>query len=175
MIFNFNHFRYGVAEELQPLVLACGCFDLLTIGHIRHLKAARKLGNRLCVLVTGDLYVGKGVGRPIFSESIRAEVLDSLECVDLVVINPHPTAVEAITILRPAIYVKGAEYQYNATPALRKEVDALTAIGGQLEFTETTNLHTTDVLKQILGTPQDLSRTAEDAHKSLKIYKGGDK
>lgn len=173
MIFNLEHLRYGVTDGLQPLVLACGCFDLLTIGHIRHLKAARRLGNNLCVLLTSDRHVNKGVGRPIFSENMRAEVLDSLECVDMVVINSHPTAVEAIAILRPAIYVKGSEYRYNATPDLKKEVDALRTIQGRLEFTETTNLHTTDVLKQILGTARNLTGVAEDTYDTLKIYKGG--
>ena len=78
-----------------------GCFDLLHIGHIRHLQAARAMGDLLVVTVTADAYVDKGEGRPAFSDALRAEALAALVCIVLVAISPWPTAVEAIRLLRP--------------------------------------------------------------------------
>lgn len=133
----------------KPVVLACGCFDLLTFGHVRHLQQARKLGACLCVVVTADRHVAKGLGRPVFSQEARAEVIDALDCVDWTIINPYTTAVEAIRQLRPAVYVKGGEYREKTTPALAAEVEALKEISGRLEFTNAPEVHTTDVLRRL--------------------------
>lgn len=119
-------------------VLAHGCFDLLHLGHIRHLQEARKLGDRLVVSVTGDEHVGKGIGRPHFSAAQRADALRALACVDQVVINDAPDATPVIAEFKPAIYVKGADYRdhYNSMqPRLLKERDAVEAVGGKLAFT----------------------------------------
>ena len=63
------------------------------------------------VSITADRFVNKGPGKPYFSEYLRAEALAALSCVDYVVINHHPTAIEAIEVIRPDCYVKGVEYQ----------------------------------------------------------------
>ena len=136
-------------ERPKGFILACGCFDVLTIGHVRHLQAARQLGNFLCVLVTTDCYVGKGAGRPVFPEADRMEVINALKCVNAVLVNPHATAVEAIERLRPDIYVKGREYKDHLTPALAQEVETLLSVGGKLEFTDGEESHTTDVLRRL--------------------------
>ena len=133
----------------RPLVLACGCFDVLTVGHVRHLKAAKRLGASLCVLVSSDRYVRKGEGRPVFSQDLRAEVIDALGCVDFTIVNPCPTAVEAIRILRPLVYVKGREYRSRFSLQLQDEVEALDGVFGKLEFTDTEELHTTDVIQKL--------------------------
>ena len=140
---------------IRPLVLACGCFDVLTAGHVRHLKAAKQLGASLFVLVTSDRYVRKGEGRPVFPQDLRAEVVDALGCVDFTIINPCPTAVEAIRILRPQVYVKGRDHRDMKTPtvALVDETWALLEVGGRLEFTDTEELHTTDVIQKLNQSP----------------------
>src|SRR5919112_1725443 len=106
-----------IAEEATALrasgkrVVHChGVFDLLHIGHLRHLDGARRLGDLLVVTITPDHLVNKGPGRPAFTETLRAEALAMLECVDLVAINRWPTAIEPIKILRPSFYVKGSDY-----------------------------------------------------------------
>jgi len=71
-----------------------GCFDLMHIGHIRHFQEARKVGDLLVVTITPDRFVNKGPHRPVFTESLRAEAIASLDCVDYVAINKWPTAVE---------------------------------------------------------------------------------
>ena len=103
-----------IAERLAALratgktIVQChGCFDLMHIGHIKHLQAAKRMGDTLVVTVTADEYVAKGEGRPVFGEFLRAEALAALECVDFVAINHRPTAVEAIRLVRPHYYVKG--------------------------------------------------------------------
>lgn len=142
-------FRQLLALPCNPLVLACGCFDLLTVGHVRHLKAAKQMGKSLCVLVTADRHVNKP-GRPIVPESQRVEVVDALGCVDYTIMNPYPTAVEAIRSLRPQVYVKGREYRGHHTPTLQQEIAEAVRVDCALCFTETDEEHTTDVIDKLL-------------------------
>ena len=88
-----------------------GVFDPLHIGHIRHFEQAKKLGEVLVVTVTPDEYVNKGPHRPVFTETLRAEAIAALQCVDYVAVNRWPMAVETIHLLRPDIFVKGSEFQ----------------------------------------------------------------
>ncbi len=134
----------AIAAQLDAMrrggktVVHChGCFDLLHVGHIKHLQAARRLGDLLIVTVTPDRYVNKGPGRPAFTESLRAEALAALDCVDLVAIDRSPTAVEAIRLLRPDYYVKGQEFENLPRPPVRlqAEIDAVHEVGGQVRFT----------------------------------------
>lgn len=119
-------------------VLAHGCFDLLHLGHIRHLQEARKLGDRLVVSITGDEYVNKGHGRPIFNAQQRAEALLALNCVDEVIVNAAPDAVSAIKRIQPSVFVKGIDYATRESDAgLLRERAAVEAVGGRLIFTET--------------------------------------
>src|SRR5215813_5368378 len=93
----------------KTVVQAHGTFDLLHLGHVRHLEAACKLGDVLIVTVTADRFVNKGPGRPVFGEVLRAEMLVNLANVDWVGINESPDAVSAIEAIRPSIYVKGQD------------------------------------------------------------------
>ena len=121
----------------QKIVHCHGCFDLMHIGHIRHLQAARAMGDLLVVTVTADAHVNKGAGRPAFVEDLRAESLAALECVDFVAINPWPTAVDAIRLLRPDYYVKGqaGEDPADRSERLWQEIATVGAVGGQVRFT----------------------------------------
>src|SRR5262249_46483957 len=95
----------------KTVVQAHGTFDLLHIGHVRHLEVARALGDVLIVTLTADQFVNKGPGRPVFSEGLRAEMLANLQYVDWVAINPEADAVNAIMTIRPDVYVKGQDYE----------------------------------------------------------------
>src|SRR5436305_10182565 len=101
-----------VCGTSEKLVATNGCFDLLHVGHVRYLQAARALGDLLAVGLNGDRSVHelKGNGRPITAESDRAEILAALECVDLITIFPQIRATEYIAAVKPAIYVKGGDY-----------------------------------------------------------------
>ena len=96
----------------KRIVATNGCFDLLHVGHVRYLQAARALGEALIVGLNGDhsVYDLKGAGRPITNQNDRAEILAALECVDLVTVFPEIRATKFLTTVRPAVYVKGGDY-----------------------------------------------------------------
>ena len=118
-------------------VLAHGCFDLIHLGHVRHLQEAKSLGSRLVVSVTSDRFVRKGVGRPHFTAEQRMEMLRALGCVDDVLLNDAPDASVMIRAIRPDIYVKGIDYDGPPDDGLRLETEAVEAHGGRLHITHT--------------------------------------
>jgi rfaE bifunctional protein nucleotidyltransferase chain/domain len=130
----------AVLRQSGKTVVQChGVFDLLHIGHIKHLEAARKLADLLVVTITPDRFVNKGPHRPAFPERLRAEALASLACVDFVGINEWPTAVESIRLLRPNLYVKGVVREAGKrdhTDAIRHEEDAIRSVGGEFVLTD---------------------------------------
>lgn len=105
-------FAHEMRERGGKLVFTNGCFDLLHVGHVRYLAAARQLGDALLVAINGDESVRalKGEGRPVNPAADRAEVAAALECVDRVVIFPEVRATTLLKRVRPAIYVKGGDY-----------------------------------------------------------------
>lgn len=104
--------RKALEAQGKRLVFTNGCFDLLHVGHVRYLQAARKLGDALVVAVNGDDSVRalKGPTRPVNGEADRAEVLAALECVDCVVIFPEVRVNNILEIIQPHIYAKGGDY-----------------------------------------------------------------
>ena len=118
----------------KKLVATNGCFDLLHVGHVRYLQAARALGDALAVGLNGDQSVRelKGIGRPVNNESDRAEVLAALECVDFVTIFPEKRAIRFIEAARPAIYVKGGDYSSDTLNA--EEQSLLREIGAKVRI-----------------------------------------
>lgn len=123
----------------KTIIHCHGVFDLLHIGHIKHLEAARQLGDVLVVTTTPDRFVNKGPHRPAFPEKLRAEALASLACVDFVAVTEWPTAVETIQIVRPSLYVKGivrGEGKRDHTTAISEEEAAVVAGGGKLHLTD---------------------------------------
>jgi rfaE bifunctional protein kinase chain/domain/rfaE bifunctional protein nucleotidyltransferase chain/domain len=128
----------STARRGRTVVLCHGVFDLLHIGHIKHLQAARALGDILVVTLTPDHWVNKGPDRPAFAQALRAEALAALGCVDYVAVNLWPKAVETIQQLRPDIFAKGADYQNRASDHsghLSEEEQAIASVGGQLVIT----------------------------------------
>ncbi len=115
-----------------------GVFDLMHIGHIRHFEEAKKFGDVLLVTITPDRFVNKGVHRPAFPQSLRAEAVAALEVVDFVAINPQPTAVDTIRLLSPNVFCKGSEYlsnQVDAESNLHPEIKAAEEVGAQIQYT----------------------------------------
>ena len=118
--------------EGQVIVMCHGCFDIVHPGHIRHLQFAASLGDRLVVTITADAAMGKGRGRPLIPEQYRAETLAALRCVDFVAIDPNPTAVENLQLLRPDVYVKGHEYENSRDRRFLAERKVVEACGGRV-------------------------------------------
>jgi rfaE bifunctional protein nucleotidyltransferase chain/domain len=134
----------------KQLVLTNGCFDLLHIGHVRYLQAARKLGAALVVAVNGDASVRmlKGPGRPLNSELERAEVLAALGCVDFVAVFQEMRVTGVIRAVRPQIYVKGGDYTPESLdPGEREALEEVGAAIKILQFVE--GKSTTALLEKI--------------------------
>lgn len=131
------------------IVQAHGVFDLLHLGHVRHLEAAKAFGDFLIVSVTSDRFVGKGPGRPAFTEDIRAETLAALSVVDLVVINDAPNAVPAIEVIRPDVFAKGPDYlQHDLAGNLEAETAAVAQYGGRIEFTHDITFSSSELINR---------------------------
>lgn len=121
-------------EAGKKLVVTNGCFDLLHVGHVRYLQAARALGDALAVGINGDesVRVLKGPGRPLNREGDRAELLSALEPVDFVTIFPEVRATKFLEAVRPAVYVKGGDY--TAASLNPEERDVLEKIGAEIRI-----------------------------------------
>ena len=126
----------------EKITLANGCFDVLHVGHVRYVKAAKELGGKLIVAVNSDdsLRGLKGEGRPHMPENERAEILAALADVDAVVIFSEPDVRPLIREIHPDIQAKGTDY----TPENVPERDVVAELGGRVE---------------IVGDPKDHSAT----------------
>lgn len=104
--------REKLTKEGRRLVFTNGCFDLLHVGHVRYLTAARKLGDALAVALNSDASVSalKGPDRPVNTEADRAEIMAALECVDFVTVFYTERVTDLIERVRPDIYAKGGDY-----------------------------------------------------------------
>ena len=127
----------------ERVTLANGCFDVLHVGHIRYLRAAKELGGRLIVAVNSDdsVRVLKGEGRPAMPAEERAEILAALADVDAVVIFPEPDVRAIISEIHPDVQAKGTDYTEQSVP----EGDLVREFGGRVA---------------IVGDPKDHSATA---------------
>jgi D-glycero-beta-D-manno-heptose 1-phosphate adenylyltransferase len=116
----------------ESITLANGCFDLLHVGHVRYLKAAKALGGRLIVAVNSDDSVRalKGEGRPLMPAEERAEILSAFEDVDAVVIFPEQDVRALIREIRPDVQAKGTDYTTDNVP----ERDVVAEYGGRVEI-----------------------------------------
>jgi rfaE bifunctional protein nucleotidyltransferase chain/domain len=111
-------------------VFTNGVFDILHRGHVTYLEAARELGDALLVAVNSDVSargLGKGPERPLNPERDRATVLAALQCVSHVVLFDEPTPCSVLARLKPAVYVKGGDYDIESLD----ETQLVRSWGGQ--------------------------------------------
>ena len=148
-------------SELKPLVssaqrhgrtvvFANGCFDLIHVGHVRYLHSAKACGDILVVALNSDVSVRaiKGPGRPLQTESARAEIVGSMECVDFVVIFDDPTVDQVLDELRPDIHAKGTDYAAESVP----ERETVRSYGGCVAIVGDPKMHSTrDLIEEILA------------------------
>ena len=144
-ILSRDQLKERVAEWRRDgarVTLANGCFDLLHVGHVRYLRAARELGGKLVVAINSDDSVRglKGPGRPLMPAEERAEILAALADVDAVVIFPEKDVRAIIREIRPEFQAKGTDYTVESVP----ERDVVEACGGRVA---------------IVGDPKDHSAT----------------
>jgi rfaE bifunctional protein nucleotidyltransferase chain/domain len=134
----------------ENITLANGCFDLLHVGHVRYLHAAKELGGKLVVAINSDASVRKlkGNGRPLIPAEERAEILSALADVDAVVIFEEPDVRALIREIRPDVQAKGTDYTADAVP----ERDAMLACGGRVEIVGDPKDHSATELIARIGT-----------------------
>ena len=134
----------------RRVVLANGCFDLLHVGHVRYLSAARGLGDALVVGLNSDASVRrlKGPGRPVLPADERAELIGALAAVDLVVVFDDDSADALIARLRPDVHAKGTDYSEESVP----ERAAVLAAGGRVAIAGDPKSHATrDLIAAIIA------------------------
>ena len=143
--------RNRLADLAQPLVFTNGVFDILHRGHVSYLAEARALGASLMVGLNSDVSaraLAKAPDRPLNGEADRACVLAALESVSLVVLFDETTPVELLKRVRPALYVKGGDYDIEAL----EETRWVRSWGGEaraLPFVD--GYSTTSLVKRIRG------------------------
>jgi D-glycero-beta-D-manno-heptose 1-phosphate adenylyltransferase len=121
-------------KRRETVVFANGCFDILHVGHVRYLEAARQRGDTLIVAVNSDASVRslKGPGRPILDEAARARLVAALRAVDYVVIFSEQTVASLLRDLLPDVHAKGTDYAADTVPerAIAKSLGITVAIVG---------------------------------------------
>jgi D-glycero-beta-D-manno-heptose 1-phosphate adenylyltransferase len=134
-------------EQGNKVVLTNGCFDLLHVGHVRYLHAAKELGGKVLVAVNSDASVRtlKGTGRPRTPDHERAEILAALTDVDAVIVFDSLDVRDLIRLVRPDIHAKGTDYTAESVP----ERDVVMSYGGQVAIVGDPKDHsTTELLKR---------------------------
>jgi rfaE bifunctional protein nucleotidyltransferase chain/domain len=117
-------------KDGQRIVFANGCFDVLHVGHVRYLEAAKALGDLMIVAINSDAQARrlKGKGRPLMPQDQRAEIVSALAAVDFVTIFEEPTVTELLLALKPDIHAKGTDYTEDTVP----ERDVVRSYGGRV-------------------------------------------
>ena len=132
----------------KTIVFGNGCFDLIHVGHIRYLEAARELGDVLIIAVNTEASIraNEGRERPINPCEKRMEVIASLEAVDYVIPLEDPNPIALLKLLRPNIQAKGTDYSLDAMP----ERGVVEEIGARIEFVGDEKQHSSTELRRIL-------------------------
>lgn len=132
------------------IALANGVFDLLHVGHVRYLQAARRRADRLVVALNSDASARslKGSGRPVLPQRDRAEIVAALECVDYVTLFGETTATRLVAAIAPDIHCKGTDYLPGTVP----EREAVLAAGGRIAIVGDPKSHASrDLIRTILN------------------------
>jgi rfaE bifunctional protein kinase chain/domain len=143
-----SHFKHKIktAEEIAQLigepprkrkVIMChGVFDVVHPGHLRHLLYAKSKADVLIASLTADRHISKGHYRPHVPQDLRAVNLAAFEIVDYVIIDPEPTPLKNLALIKPDIFAKGYEYQASGLPLkTQDELELIRGYGGEIIFT----------------------------------------
>ena len=141
----------GMRTAGKRVVVANGAFDMLHVGHVRYLAAARAAGDVLFFAVNSDASVraSKGPRRPVVPEAERTELLSHLDCVDWILLFDEPTVAEVLRALKPHVHAKGTDYTVASVPerAVVAEWGGETVICGDPKDHATTDL-VAEILKR---------------------------
>jgi rfaE bifunctional protein nucleotidyltransferase chain/domain len=131
----------GHRERGQRVVLANGCFDILHVGHVRYLEAARREGDVLVVAINSDASMRplKGAGRPILPEVARAQLVAGIGAVTYVTVFDEPDVKALLEALRPDVHAKGTDYTVETVP----ERDTAQRLGVRIAIVGDAKQHST--------------------------------
>src|SRR5438034_5083300 len=132
------------------IVLANGCFDVLHVGHIRYLEAAKALGDLLIVGVNSDKQTRrlKGDGRPLVPQDQRAQIVSALDAVNFVTIFEEPTVKELLLAIKPDVHAKGTDYTEDMVP----ERDVVRSFGGRVAIVgDPKNHSSSEIIDKVSG------------------------
>jgi len=135
-------------EAGELIVFTNGCFDILHVGHIRYLKKAASLGDKLVLAVNSDSSVKKlkGGSRPFVPEAERLEMLAALEMIDYLILFSEIDARALLEEIKPQLYVKGGDYRIEDLP----EAETIYNYGGKIILiSEVKGKSTTNIIKKI--------------------------
>jgi D-glycero-beta-D-manno-heptose 1-phosphate adenylyltransferase len=143
----------GLKARGKTVAFANGHFDLLHVGHLRYLQAARAEADALVVAVNDDASVArlKGPGRPVVPAAERAELLAALAPVDFVVVFSGDSPAPLLSRLQPDVHCKGTDY---GTPERVPEYPVVRAYGGRTALVGDPKDHaTSDLIAKVKGLP----------------------
>jgi rfaE bifunctional protein nucleotidyltransferase chain/domain len=136
----------------KRIVMANGCFDVLHVGHVRYLEAAKALGDFLVVGINSDAQARrlKGEGRPLLPQDQRAEIVSAIDAVDLVTIFDEPTVEQLLLALKPDVHAKGTDYTEDSVP----ERDVVRSFGGRVAIVGDPKDHSSSEMIGRVGSKQ---------------------
>ena len=165
---EIKEFSNQQKKKNKIIVLAHGTYDLMHIGHVKHLKFAKNYGDVLIVTITADQFVSKGPGRPFFNQGNRSEMLASLEFVDKVCIIDSRSGIPAINSIRPDFYIKGIEYKNKKNDLTKKisyEEKAIKKFGGKIIYSKEETFSSSNLLNNFFN------QRSEDTRKKINSLK----
>ena len=126
----------GERPRRRKVIMCHGVFDVVHPGHLRHLLYAKSKADILVASLTADRHITKGQYRPHVPQDLRAINLAAFDMVDYVIIDPEPTPLKNLALIKPDIFAKGYEYQASGLPLkTQNELDVIRGYGGEIIFT----------------------------------------
>lgn len=146
--------RFSKEKKIKgkKIVLCHGDFDFLHLGHIKHFKSAKQMGDYLIVSITSDRNMEKGIGRPLYKEKERIEFLSSISAIDFLYIDYNKSAVNVISKIKPNYYAKGSDYidpRKDITGNILKERNSVKKNGGKMFFTNEKTFSASSIINQL--------------------------
>ena len=140
-----------------------GYLIFFTFGHLKYFKSAKSYGDILIVSLTSDKFVSKGFNRPFYKLSQRAELLSSIDVIDLIVVSDSQNGEKIIEKIKPDFYVKGPDYKNNKkdiTGNIYKEINVVKKFGGKIIYTKDETLSSSNLLNDNFNNLNEKQKTS---------------